>query len=412
MSRFNNRLRSQTFSKKTLLIFLLLLPHFKPSYFQDYVPLADTLFNIGRVISGITLLIIILYKKHKVSGQLIFLMLSQVWLTINSWNQNGFTIGPFLFCLSNIIICMIIECYIEDAAKSLIHAFLILFELLLFINIITILLFPEGINARENWFLGYRNAFEITYVIALTCSFIWAQYTGKHIRSFLLVICIIYTSILSGSATGIIVAIMIPFLYYSKLYLAKPVQIKVVIPIYITIFIGIIFFGIQIYLSPIFEFFGRNITLTGRIYIWEVTMKSISESPFIGYGMQSAETRASMVRRAHAATSSHNFILEQLYNGGIILLILIILAFLHVYRELNNNKYHLYTHLLMIGVICYFTIMLVESVNYLHVYGFFFLAGHVNNIIRQMQVKGKTKNHYKNYNKRLRSHLKVLRYKI
>lgn len=371
-------------SKQTALIFFILLPHFKPEYFQVYVPIVDSLFNIGRIISGLILIFVLIVRRQRVSWQLICFMLSQIWLVVNSWSQNGVTNGPFLFALSNVVICLVIENYIKDAAPALIHAFVILFELLLYINLITIILYPNGIQSHANWFLGYRNAFEITYVFASVCAFIWAEYSGQYVRLFLLMGCIIISAILAGSATGLVIAILLPLLYYSRLYQIKAMQIKVVIAGFLALFFGLVFLRAQNYLSSLFEILGRNVTLTGRIYIWDVAIKSISKSPLFGYGMQSAETRAAMVKKAYGATSSHNFILEQLYNGGIVLLGLLILSFLHSFAELNKYKNHRYAHLFLIGAICYFTTMLVESVNYLHLYGFFFLAGYIGQIIQQM----------------------------
>ena len=52
-------------SKKTLIIVLLTIPHLKPGY-MEFVPMLDSLFNILRIVSFVTIVSLVIVKRQPV----------------------------------------------------------------------------------------------------------------------------------------------------------------------------------------------------------------------------------------------------------------------------------------------------------------------------------------------------------
>ena len=84
--------------------------------------------------------------------------------------------------------------YLSRYTKEFIHVLFGISELLTYFNLLTIILFPNGmyesfsvITLRENWLLGYRNTFFTYYVVFIVVGFIYREMTGKKIRFYLLI---------------------------------------------------------------------------------------------------------------------------------------------------------------------------------------------------------------------------------
>ncbi len=140
-----------------------------------------------------------------------------------------------------------------------------------------------------------------------------------------------------------------------------------------------------------FEALGRNVTMTGRTLIWDYTIQKIIQNPLTGYGKQSVEYRMSQIPNVYGASHAHNFLLEHLYCGGFIQLILLTIWFAFLCKNLLKDRYSDYTHVIMIGIITFLFMMLVEIGWDSGVYGFFILAGYSKQITVQMPVVKKEK---------------------
>ena len=173
---------------------------------------------------------------------------------------------------------------------------------------------------------------------------------------------------------------------------------------YIISFFAVVVFRVVDYMAPILRRLGRSTTLTGRTYIWDRTINAIKNKPIFGYGMQSTEIRVAFVPEAHGATSAHNFILENLYLGGIIQLIIVVLFIGMIVYELQKYKKEEVTHCLVLGMACTYVIFLVESGFSLSLFALLYLsyyAGRLCQVCRQGPSGYYCNNHrYKNKGKK------------
>lgn len=82
----------------------------------------------------------------------------------------------------------------------------------------------------------------------------------------------------------------------------------------------------------IIDILGKDMTFTGRTDMWDSALRVIADSPIWGYGLVDADWfTANMSTRAIGA---HNFILNTMVYGGVILFILYITIVIHTLQKL------------------------------------------------------------------------------
>lgn len=372
-----------------ILLLLLLIPHFEPVYFDACVPIVDKIYNVGRVISALYAFGYFLKKIRSVNRVFVCFALIQVWYLLNTIIQNGVSKQIILNTASMIVGGLIVSSFVKDYPRQLINALLVIFEVLIIINFICLIVFPKGMYATEwqweNWFLGFRNVFTFIFIPAIGISMIWKEMTGKNIRLILLIIVCLVSSLLGKSATCLVTVVLISFLYFSGLYKLGIFNSVNVTILYLLGFVSLVCLRVTNYLEPLMSFLGRSITLTGRTFIWDRTINAIMYSPFFGYGQQPIEYRVALVPEAYGATSAHDFILEHLYTGGLVQLVLVIVFFAILISELKYCKQYKVAHCMTITLLCIYLLFIVESSFYLQIYIFLLICGNAGIICEQIK---------------------------
>lgn len=386
---FSNQENKKTNYFLTFFILLLLLPHFEPGYFDTFDQL-DFIYNIARVCSGIIAFLCVL-RKGKISAFFLSFAALECWMFAVTVFQKGAIKGFLINIVSLLVLGAIVECFSGQMIKHLLHAFLILLEILIYTNFFTILIFPNGLYDSEwqslNWLLGYRNSFILYILLALFFSMIWKAYTGNSLRFYLLFTVCALTILRCRSATGLLTFGLFVFLYVTKPYRFQWFHSYSITGIWIAGFFLLVIFRLQNIFAPLFQMLGRNVTLSGRTYIWDTTLQMIMENPFIGYGKQTADYRAELVPQAFAAIDAHNYILEILFAGGAIALLFATVFFAKLLKKLYTSRYHLCTKTVLIIMSCYFAVMLTETLFVSPLlYTFFFIAWRVNDISEHLSL--------------------------
>ena len=85
----------------------------------------------------------------------------------------------------------------------------------------------------------------------------------------------------------------------------------------------------------------KSSTFSGRTLIWTRSIESIVRSPIIGYGQEKWFVSANKILTNH----THNLFLETLYRGGIIALIILVVAFFAISRNVIKERNSLYRFL-------------------------------------------------------------------
>ena len=273
--------------------------------------------------SKIVGLIIILFLYIKRYGICSFdkwiLFLIAVWLIsvfVNNTDYNAIVneIGTILFY------CCLFGYYIRKNTSIFLQVYSIMLGFMLFLNLVFLVIHPDGFYQSDStWnpvrvnFLGLDNQISpllfIFFILCYLCSKI------QHNNRFIIV-------------GGIIIAGNIALLNIGTLYTAsllfilcwifhkkapKLFQPKVILFIIAVLFCGIVLFRLQYlfdyYITQVLE---KDITLTGRTYVWEEVFQMIPQKPLLGYGSSSLGHVVLGDRHAH------NTILQMILQFGFI----------------------------------------------------------------------------------------------
>lgn len=136
---------------------------------------------------------------------------------------------------------------------------------------------------------------------------------------------------------------------------------------------------VQYYFSYIIgDVLHKDLTLTGRTYIWDQTFEFIKENPIFGYGKEHYELRAvkyGVKEDSPFGLHAHNRFLETIYSGGIVLFGIFMFIMFYAASCLKKYKNTMFAKILSIGIFIYLIGMLTEYYDYcLFLWGFFVIA--------------------------------------
>ncbi len=324
--------RKKGISKKNtqlwLLLVLLTLPHMKPAYLAR-IPTVDMVFDILR---GVSFLVIVLWYMIRRKSASLVIALVAVWriFLASSTLVHG---GDVYTCIveSFSIICVVLlydAAYMSDKS-TFISTQLFCFELVIYINLLTEVFFPAGLYTavttivhNENWFIGYYNNHSQFFIPALLFAWLYREKTGKTMRTILLTMAIYISAVLVWSG-----GVLLSLAGMTLIFLQRKKQTRLLN--YYTYWLLHIVFFVSVYVLHVQDWFhwllvdilGKMGSLTFRITLWERVLKLIAESPILGHGSQNVFVRTAEVHLAHGV-HAHNMLLEQLYLGGVIGLVL------------------------------------------------------------------------------------------
>lgn len=258
---------------------------------------------------------------------------------------------PFISrTLDIFIIWAILRTFFANQDDFPIKALIISLSLLIYLNFILLLIFPDGIwegkelGDNSHYLLGGNyNQMGKAFLLAIALNSIYVHRNAKLKKNFILlsVICIA-SLLLVGSKTstvGIIILILFTLIPSSKL---RSAGLFILVLFYCIFQITIVLQGNEVTNTYVVDFventLHKDMTFTYRTDIWHQSVLSIAYSPIIGYGCQSKEWYEQEI----GAIMPHNYVLSLLMIGGFILLICAVLNLLLAYRQ--YRRYNDYTH--------------------------------------------------------------------
>lgn len=351
-----------------LLLFyiILLIPFFEIPYFTEYLNKFNTLYDILLIFS---FLISALYtfKQKCISKINIFIIIMLIILFFSTL-ING---ADILFCLKDIMkilgLSLLTEYGIKHDKNNFIKSASLFLSILVYINLISIIKHPIGLYMNktgyiENWFLGYKNT-HILYILPGILFNFLNSYNKKSkltIYNYIFFIISFISTLLVNNGTAIIALfIILIFLLFSK-YISKVniINIKNITIAYAFLFFGIIIFRLQnIFKFLIVDILHKDLTFTGRTYIWDKAIKMISSKPLLGYGNVSFEYNKIIY-------STHNMVLGVLHKIGIIGLIMFLITMFTAIKELYFTRKEYISKLLSVILTSYLIMMLTESYSF------------------------------------------------
>lgn len=384
-------IRKKNILNSELLWMVQLLAFFEPAYFSQ-IHYLDLLFDVMKIASFIFALFL-LVKKNRYPIILICSLAYYALIVSLTFFKYGDTKTIILQCISAsgaVMILYLMTVYIRD---SFIKSTLLVFEVLIYCNCISVLIAPHGLYRFQTitgwwtdacWFLGIRNGMTLTYLIAFYLE--WINYylnKKEKVRFILFIIIASFTvfrinfssSILigAGSAGGLVTCWLcilllffmpnkIPFLNFMTAFLLD-----------LVFFVLLIFFKIQ----RLFSFFlemvlHKSVTLSGRVYLWERSLRVISKHLYFGYGYEYGEDMANRLATPASVTTTQNGFLDVFYNGGIALFIVFLAIILVSAYLIRKHSFNIEVDTL-VGYVTFLFFLCCQSESMIGVRFFFYL---------------------------------------
>ena len=147
---------------KILLYIALLIPFFEPAYINVKISILDKIYQILLIFSCLIITCISL-KRARISKFTLITMIFEVVLIFICAINGNLEKNVIISGIKIISITLLINVGIIDSCRQMLKAMIILFEILILINFITLIVFPKGMYVNEvsgmtdNWFLGMDN---------------------------------------------------------------------------------------------------------------------------------------------------------------------------------------------------------------------------------------------------------------
>lgn len=258
-----------------------------------------------------------------------------------------------------IAFCYFLDKFTKDyRVTKNINVLLHYLEMMIYINLITLILFPDGMYTSgaytSNYWMGYDNTHIRWQLPAMAISFIYSFATQKKItiRTWILTAAVLISTLRigAGTATIAVVVFAVGMLYIllgkrqdkeKGIKLFTPLAALIVSIVGTIVIVGGTIVGSQIEIvEKIASTLGKDsATLTGRNYIWIGALSAIQNNLVWGLGYETSDmTSMRLVNTLGYGSSPHNLCLEVLYNGGIVLAVVVILIYLVIHLKLVKYK--------------------------------------------------------------------------
>ncbi|MCL2807811.1 MAG: O-antigen ligase family protein [Coriobacteriia bacterium] len=297
---------------------------------------------VYMVLLAISVLLLLFVSRTNLRITIFFALVAlyMLYILLITLLNSGDAFRTAAHTLIPLAICLAYQEMIRNNARDFIAINATLFEILIYLNFMTILLFPDGILADSPiHLLGSKNHLIEIALLALTFSFARFYIDRKKapVRPVILLLVSWLSVVLIGSATSIIVLSVVS-LFLILMHKKKPWGINAYTGFVFSIlfFVLIIVFRLYDRLAWFIEdVLNRNMTLTGRTPLWDTALDRIQSNFIFGHGYYGTDQwRLDFLRNS----SAHNGYLDTLYIGGVILLVLLLSILLYTMYKMKEGK--------------------------------------------------------------------------
>ena len=331
-------------------LWLLILCLFVPFVYSFNTPsgsikILDDFFDFARpAVMVIIVFVFFIIKKKKPSKLVLAIFIMEMWQLLVTLLTNHKWVVAVYDLSACIAVPLLIELY-SDKPKTMLSVFMLCFEVSLYPNLFT-LIFKTQVDGRGiGWYLlGAHNILATMLLPAAAVAVVYFRYAKNKLRPALLLAVAIISCFICECSTAE-VAMAAAILVFVVGYLLKD---KFEIPLWPLFAIAVFgcFFVIFAFADTDIPFLkdfitkvlNRDVTFTGRTYIWSYGVAMVKESPIIGHGFRTWVNISPEVLVGHA----HNYLLDKAVVGGIPMLLMVFVTHFELIRGTFKQKNSIY----------------------------------------------------------------------
>ena len=385
-------MKSNAHFLKKIFVLISFLVILEPMYLSNIAGI-DVIYNVMKII--VALIVLSLYLgRGQISYISIMILFYHLYLILRTVQNNGDIKSSLVQSATFIAFCLLLEMVLKENAAWIYNILLPILEVYVYINFITVIVFPDGLYStylfENNYFLGYDNQ-NINFILpAMALSLLnYYRLRSQWIRT----LCLLTTSVLTvlftwSGASLVIVSGFVVFAVFRKMLNTKFFNLRTYLVINVVCFWLLVIVRIQNYFSYFIEtILEKSLTLTGRTILWDITLAYIKRNPVLGYGIETTVVRG--LKNGKGANHpfslhAHDRILEILYRGGIILLVIQIIILILACRKAMKYKESTEVQILAFTMFLYLTGMLTEYYDYSPFFwGFMVMFSYSDHLIKK-----------------------------
>lgn len=366
-------------------------------------PTNDMTYMLVRFVQVLDLLIFALLIlpniKQAISFDKLNLFVTLWWIVylINTFlHPTDVGVTPIFTWLNVAIFLLIGKKYWAEDMRSSLKILSIIFSLLIYINAILLILFPEGLWIDPEWvgrgnptryLFGNQNQTGLVCLLAITTQCMYTFAYGKgHFNLVLLLIISLSSVLFLGSMTSAIGMFLITtYIVFNRLFKNPKVLLIIFTILYVCIFLLLIWYGNDIeqvkWATTFIEgTLSKDTTFSKRTVIWANAVELIRESPVLGYGIQSIEWNDDYLE----GSGAHNLWVMLLLNGGMVACFSFIFITIFAIREALSVRSRITTVSVM-ALCVLFVMSFFEAYNIIYIFLFLQIVYYSSSIPLQIE---------------------------
>lgn len=335
--------------KSKLLFFFYAISMLWPEYFSN--SLTGLMTNALALVG----LLFVFKNSKRISRFSILAAVYFVYFVLDTYFHGGGDIHTLVSNMKIVIFIMFVDVYLtkENQYDTISTMFWIVFFFSM-LNFTTLLLFPNGMyqistvwnewgttSNASYWIFGSKNSHAFWYllleILAGLRYYIRPSHTNKSLAYLCLPISILSQMILASSTATI--ATIIGAIGVLSMVLFKKWN-KEINAYFILcanfIFNALLIFGMTGFLGSIVHtLFNKDLTFSNRTIAWGNAVTNIMQRPFTGTGILTSNEMKSVLGSL-SFNQAHNEWLQCLWQGGIILFVILVLLLITIARKINR----------------------------------------------------------------------------
>lgn len=265
------------------------------------------------------------------------------------------------YFINSVGITLLIYSALKQSPKMAIQVAADVFALYIYINLLTLIIAPDGLF-NGSYLIGRNyNQIGMTLVCGMITNVV-AYNMGVKKLIPVLVLCVValMSPIITGSMTSVVGCLLtIIYLFIKKQH--KKTILIAFLSFYILFQVFVVFMqsdvsNIQLVTYIVEELMGKELTFSQRARVWLIAFDMIGDSPIVGYGFRGPD----WFEDYFIVKSAHNILFQMMLYGGVIivayLLFMIVSSIRHALKKIDTH-----TYTLLFGVCTIFFMMMMES---------------------------------------------------